>query len=84
MLGAGAGVGREAARRLWPLVLQLWAQHPVVLLVIAGVVMVVVAFFLSNLWDVIRPIPWQPHEPYRPPVPDDADGSTTGPRHGVR
>jgi hypothetical protein len=66
-------MGREAARLLWPLVLQMWGQHPLVLLIIGGVVAVGVALGLSYLWDIVRPVPWQPHEVYRPPVPDDAD-----------
>jgi hypothetical protein len=78
----GAGAGREAARRLWPLVIQLWGQHPLVLLMIAGTVAIAVALFLAYLWEIIRPPPWQPHEVYRPPVPDDADRpKTAGPRH---
>jgi len=69
----GAGVGREAGRALWPLVLQLWAQHPLVLMIVAGGVALGFALFLSYLWDIIRPVPWQPHDVFRPPVPDDAD-----------
>ena len=78
----GAGVGREAGRTLWPLVLQLWEHHPLVLMIVAGVVALAAALFLAHLWDIIRPVPWQPHEVYRPPVPDDAERSETSePRH---
>jgi hypothetical protein len=81
----GAGMGREAARQLWPLVLQLWGQHPLVLLVVGGLVALGVAFGLSQLWEIVRPPPWQPHEVYRPPVPDDAeDRSAAGPRQEAR
>jgi len=74
----GAGMGREAARMLWPLVLQMWEQHPLVLLLVAGVVAVGVAFGLSYLWEIVRPPRWQPHEVYRPPVPEDADRPQAG------
>jgi hypothetical protein len=80
----GAGVGREAGRTLWPLVLQLWSVHPLVLTMILVVVGLAAMYFLGELWDIIRPIPWQPHEPYRPPAPQDADRSdTAGPRQGT-
>jgi hypothetical protein len=74
----GAGIGREAARMLWPLVLQLWEQHPLVLVAVAGVLAVGVALFLSFLWEIVRPPRWKPHEVYRPPVPDEADRSNGG------
>jgi hypothetical protein len=83
-LGAGAGAGREAARLLWPLVLKLWEQHPWFLMVIAGVVAVASSLFLGWIWDIIRPVPWQPHEVYRPPdLNDDDRPDTTGPHHGT-
>jgi hypothetical protein len=72
-------MGREAARMLWPLVLQLWGQHPLVLLIIAAIVAVGVALGLSSLWDFYKPPQWQPHEAYRPPAPDDADRRSTPP-----
>jgi hypothetical protein len=78
----GAGAGREAAARLWPLVLQMWEQHPLVLTIVAGVLALGVVLFLSYLWEIVRPPPWQPHEVYRPPVADDADQPETArPRH---
>jgi hypothetical protein len=81
----GAGVGREAARTLWPLVLQLWEAHPLVVMVVGGAIAVGAALFLAWLWEIIRPPPWQPHEVYRPPVPDDAHRpEKTGPRHDTR
>ena len=73
----GAGMGREAARALWPLILQLWDQHPLLLTIVAGVVALTVALFLVHLWEIVRPPPWQPHEVYRPPAPDDADRPKT-------
>jgi len=71
-------MGREAATMLWPLVLQMWEQHPLVLLIVVGVVAVGVALGLSYLWEIVKPPGWQPHEVYRPPVPDDADRSQAG------
>ena len=80
----GVGAGREAGRVLWPLVLQLWEQHPLLLMIVGGLVTLGAGLFLAHLWEIIRPPPWQPHEVYRPPVPDDADRlRTTGPRHGT-
>ena len=74
----GAGMGREAAATLWPLVLQMWEQHPLVLLIVAGVVAVGVVLGLSYLWEIVKPPGWQPHEVYRPPAPDDADRPRAG------
>lgn len=74
-------MGRAAARALWPLVLQLWAHHPLVLIVIGSVVAIGASLFLSWLWEIIRPPMPRPHEVYRPPTPDDADRrETTGAR----
>lgn len=80
----GAGMGREAARMLWPLVLQMWGQHPLIVLIVAGVVAVGVALGLSYLWEIVKPPRWQPHEAYRPPVRDDADRTQTGPTRDRR
>ena len=72
-MGAGAGAGREVAHRLWPLVLQMWEQHPLVLVIVLGVVALGAAIFLAWLWDIIRPPPVRPHEVYRPPRVHGAD-----------
>jgi hypothetical protein len=51
----------------------MWEQHPLVLTIVGGVVLLGAGLFLAYLWDIVRPIPWQPHEVYRQPVADDAD-----------
>src|SRR5262249_7162443 len=43
-----------------------------------GVVAVVVAYFLSQLWEIVRPPPLKRHEVYRPPRFDDDDRSKKG------
>jgi hypothetical protein len=66
-------MGRQAAQTLWPMLLQMWEQHPWIMVIVIGVVAIGVAVMLSYLWEIVRPIPWQPHEAYRPPKPDDAE-----------
>jgi hypothetical protein len=53
-------------------------------MIVVGAVLIGAGLFLTYLWDIIRPIPWQPHEPYRPPGAEDANRSQRTGSHDSR
>jgi len=55
----------------------MWEQHPLVLMIVLGLVALGAAIFLVWLWDIVRPPPVKPHEAYRPPRLEDADPPET-------